>query len=160
MGGGSGRGAIMHTTEYMLSVDLGVKTGLALYSSEPRLIWYRSQNYGNKSRLKSDIYNILNHNPGIRHLIVEGGGDLAKLWLSEANKRNITCRQIYAEDWRKDLFNQYQVKDGLKAKQSALKAVNDIIRKMHGPKPTSMVHDAAEAILIGYWGIGKLGWVL
>jgi len=145
-------------TKYLLAVDLGVKTGMALYSNEPKLIWYRSQNYGNKNRLKADVSNILKDNPNLEYIVIEGGGDLAKIWRNEAVKHKIEIIQIYAEEWRKELFHNYQIKDGLKAKQSALDLVRNIIQKTNGPKPTSMVHDAAEAILAGFWGIKKVGW--
>jgi hypothetical protein len=33
-------------------VDLGLRSGLALFGSDGRLRWYRSQNFGSQSRLK------------------------------------------------------------------------------------------------------------
>jgi hypothetical protein len=30
----------------LLAIDIGVKTGLALYGHDGRLLWYRSQNFG------------------------------------------------------------------------------------------------------------------
>lgn len=143
----------------LLSVDLGVKTGLALYTSEPRLIWYRSKNYGNKNRLKADIRNILTNHQNLSYIIIEGGGDLAKLWKNEAMKRNIEVIQIHAAEWRKEVFHQNQMKNGPKAKQSAISLAKKVIMETNGPKPTSMVHDAAEAILIGYWGMKQAGWI-
>ncbi len=38
----------------LLAVDLGVKTGLALYGQDGRLLWYRSQNFGTAERLRRE----------------------------------------------------------------------------------------------------------
>jgi hypothetical protein len=137
--------------QYMLAVDLGVKTGLALFTTEGQLIWYRSRNYGNKQRLKQDIQNFFDHTPAISLVILEGGGDLAQLWKKECRRRAVSCRQIYAEEWRKDLFDPKEYRTGEEAKKQALKQAREVIDHCNGPKPTSMIDDAAEAILIGYW---------
>ena len=36
----------------LLAVDLGLRTGFALYGRDGRLVSYRSQNLGSKARLK------------------------------------------------------------------------------------------------------------
>jgi hypothetical protein len=142
----------------LLAVDLGVRTGFALYNSQGELLWYRSRNYGNKQRLRSDIQNMLSQIPSLSYVILEGGGDIARIWLKECRIRNISFRQIYAEEWRKDLFDPREVRTGEQAKQSAIQLAKKIISKCNGPKSTSMMDDAAEAILVGYWGLVQMGW--
>ena len=137
----------------LLAVDLGVRTGFALYNSDGNLVWYRSRNYGNKQRLRKDIQNMLSQIPSLSHVILEGGGDIARIWLKECRLRNIVFRQIYAEDWRKDLFDPKEVRTGEQAKLNAIQLAKKVIDQCKGPKSTSMLDDAAEAILIGYWGI-------
>ncbi len=66
--------------EFLFSVDLGVKTGFAMYNSAGKLVWYRSQNFGNKVRLKKAIPWILYPDKDINYLIIEGGGPLRKIW--------------------------------------------------------------------------------
>jgi hypothetical protein len=39
----------------LLAVDLGPRSGLALFGSEGRLRWYRSRNFGTQSRLKPAV---------------------------------------------------------------------------------------------------------
>lgn len=143
----------------LLAVDLGVRTGLALYNSEGNLLWYRSRNYGNKQRLRRDIQNMLSQIPSLSHVILEGGGDIARMWLKECRLRNIVFRQIYAEEWRKDLFDPRAVRTGEQAKLKAIHLAKNIISQCNGPKSTSMLDDAAEAILIGYWGLIKEKWI-
>ncbi|MBP6978736.1 MAG: hypothetical protein PHD61_11635 [Bacteroidales bacterium] len=137
----------------LLAVDLGVRTGFALYDSDGKLLWYRSRNYGNKYRLRGDIQNMLSQIPFLSVVILEGGGDIARIWLKECQRRNLKFIQIYAEDWRKDLFNPKDFRTGEQAKLSAIRLAKKIISQCSGPKPTSMLDDAAEAILIGYWGV-------
>lgn len=136
----------------ILAIDLGVRTGFALYNSEGKLLWYRSRNYGNKQRLRRDIQNMLSQIPSLSQVILEGGGDIARTWLKECRLRNIPARQIYAEDWRRDLFDPSEIRTGEQAKLSAMRLAKKIISQCEGPKSSSMLDDAAEAILIGYWG--------
>lgn len=39
----------------LLAVDLGLKTGLALFEGQGKLLWYRSHNYGTTERLKRAV---------------------------------------------------------------------------------------------------------
>ena len=43
----------------LLAVDLGLKTGLALYGEDGKLRWYRSKNFGTTARLKRAVYSLL-----------------------------------------------------------------------------------------------------
>lgn len=52
----------------LLAVDLGLRTGLALYGADGRLRWYRSQNYGSAERLRRAVYAELNAMPELRVL--------------------------------------------------------------------------------------------
>ena len=38
--------------QHLLAVDLGLKTGLAVFGEDGKLVRYRSQNYGTVARLK------------------------------------------------------------------------------------------------------------
>lgn len=143
----------------LLAVDLGVKTGLALYNSDNQLLWYKSQNYGNKSRLRQDIHNLMNQHHDLSYLVIEGGGALCDLWMKEADKRRIPCLRIYAEEWRKKFFFRKEMTNGDVAKKNASELARKVIKLTGGKNPTSLVHDAAEAILIGLWGLHKVGWL-
>ena len=86
----------------LLAVDLGLRTGLALYGHDGRLRWYRSQNFGARSRLKRGVHGLLNDLPDVALLILEGGS-LAEPWRSEAERRTVAVRQIDAATWRRAL---------------------------------------------------------
>lgn len=142
--------------QYLLAIDLGVKTGLALYDTEGKLSWYRSHNYGNKSRLKKHIPEIFNDIPGLTYLVIEGGGPLAEIWKSMAKRSGIKTIQVFAEQWRKQLFYDRQIRDGEMAKNNAIELARKVIIESGLPKPTALRHDTAEAILIGLWGIRNI----
>ncbi len=143
----------------LLAVDVGLKTGLALYSDDGRLSWYRSKNYGATSRLKRDVSNILHNVSDIQLLVIEGGGVLAMIWEHEAVRREIPFRQINAEQWRQKLLYPREQMSGLQAKHHAQDRARQIIIWSGLPRPTSLRHDAAEAILIGMWAALEMEWL-
>jgi len=144
--------------ELLLSIDLGVKTGMAMYSSDGRLLWFRSRNYGNKSRLKKAIPNLLSEDD-LRYLVIEGGGPLLKMWLQEAERKNIEVFATMADDWRKDLLLSREQRSGKDAKHNAMAHAYQVIDHLADNRATSLTNDAAEAILIGLWGMMKVGWI-
>lgn len=144
---------------FLLSVDLGVKTGLAMFRSDGRLLWFRSQNFGNASRLKRAIPWILNQEEELSHLIIEGGGPLLKIWKTETEKRNIDLISIMADEWRSSLLFDRERRKGTQAKMFALNFAEKAIHHLCDHRATSLNNDAAEAILIGIYGMQKLGWI-
>ena len=145
--------------ELLLAIDLGVKTGLAMYSSDGRLLWYRSHNYGNKARLKKAIPNILGEDEELRYVVIEGGGPLLKIWAQETERKNIELIKTMADEWRQDILLAREQRKGTDAKHNALIYAKQVIENLVSHRATSLTDDAAEAILIGLWGMLKVGWV-
>lgn len=143
----------------LLAIDLGLKTGLALYGADGRLRWYRSKNFGATSRLKRGAATILAELPGLTHLVIEGGGPLAEIWAREAERRGLIARLVSAETWRRELLLDREQRSGDRAKQAADHLARRVIDWSAAARPTSLRHDAAEAILIGLWGVLALGWL-
>ena len=81
----------------LLAVDLGIKTGLALYGRDGRLVWYRSRNFGTADRLRRAVHGLLNELADLDWLVLEGGGPLYHVWEREAQRRGISVRQVSAE---------------------------------------------------------------
>jgi hypothetical protein len=144
---------------FLLAVDLGLKTGLALYGEDGRLRWYRSKHFGSTASLKRAVYGIVNENPDLVMLVIEGGGNIAEIWEHEAQKRGITVRRITAEDWRKPLLFSREQRTGAMAKERAAWLADAVIAWSGLKRPTVPRHDAAEAILIGLWGVLEAGWL-
>jgi hypothetical protein len=138
---------------------LGLRAGFALYGDDGRLRWYRSQNFGAQSRMRQAAYAILHDLPDLQWVVLEGGGSLADLWRKAAEARTIGVIQTSAEVWRQQLLYPRQQRSGTDAKQHADQLARRIIDWSGAPRPTSLRHDAAEAILIGLWGVVQVGWL-
>lgn len=145
--------------ETLLAVDVGVRTGLALYGADGRLIRYRSHNFGNSARLRRGVPAILAENDDLVWVVLEGSGTLTDVWRREAEKLNLAVRQLPAEVWRKHFFYAREQRSGELAKRHADPMARKVIEWSGAPRPTSLRHDAAEAILIGLWGVIDVGWL-
>ena len=143
----------------LLAVDLGLRTGLALYGQSGRLLWYRSKNFGSKDRLRRGASGVLGEIADLGWLVLEGDRALAEIWEREAKGRNVSVRRVSAEEWRSKLLSPREQSSGPKAKQSADEMARKIIEWSGSPRPTSLRHDAAEAIVIGLWGMLHVGWL-
>lgn len=143
----------------LLAVDLGLRAGLALYGRDGRLHWYRSHNFGTMTRLKRGVYTILHELPQLHWLVLEGGGPLAAVWGKEAARRSIGVMGVSAEEWRARLLTDRQQRSGVEAKQNADTLARAVIDWSGADRPTTLRHDAAEAILIGLWGVHQVGWL-
>ncbi len=143
----------------LLAVDLGVRTGFACWGDDGRLRWYRSQNFGSSARLRRGAPRILDTEPDLARLVIEGGGPLATLWRSAAEGRQLETRQVSAEEWRGLFLLAREQRTGADAKLAAARLARRAIAWGGGRAPTSLRHDAAEAVLVGLWGIVEAGWV-
>lgn len=145
----------------LLAVDMGLRTGLALYGQEGQLIWYRSTNFGSVPRLRRGIPNLLAGLPNPHYLVLEGGGKMAKIWEREAALRYIEFHCISAETWRNRLLLPRQQRNRLLAKHSAIGLAWEIIDWSGAARPTvPLENDTAEAIMIGLWGVLQVGWLV
>lgn len=135
----------------ILAIDLGLKTGFALFNQHGRLQECFSSHFASRKVLKKAVYQILKKYPDLTHLVIEGGGDLAPPWQREADKRGVSVVFISAEEWRQDLLFQKERRSGKSAKQHADTLARAIIAWSGSKKPASLRHDCAEAILAGFW---------
>jgi len=143
----------------LLAVDAGLRAGLARYGGDGRLVAYRSTNFGSTKRLRRGVYGVLRDLPTLEWLLVEGGGEVAEPWLREGERRGLRVRQIQAGAWRPSLLLPRERRRGSDAKAQADVLARRVIEWSGVPRPTSLRHDAAEAILIGLWGVLELGWL-
>lgn len=143
----------------LLAVDIGLKTGLALFGRDGRLCWYRSHNFGTTARLRRGVFRILDGIPSLAWLVLEGGGTLAHIWAREAGRRGVPVRQISAETWRRLLLYPREQRSSASAKECAEDLARRVIVWSRARRPTSLRDDAAEAILIGLWGALEVGWL-
>ncbi len=143
----------------LLAVDLGLRTGLALFGRDGRLAWYRSQHFGTRAALRRGVHGLLDTLPDLQRLVLEGGGPIADIWTREADRREIAVLRIAAEDWRARLLDTGSAKRRIEPKQGADALARRVIDWSGAARPTSLRHDAAEAILIGLFGVLDAGWM-
>ncbi len=140
---------IQDASGQVMSVDLGVKTGIAVFSAEGRLLWYGSRNYGSKNRLRSDLPRLLQQYSPLRMLVLEGGGALEEVWFREATYRHIPVISFHAGHWRELFFGSESLMHTGRAKEKAVELARRVIVLMGEHRATVPVHHAAEAILTG-----------
>jgi len=141
-------------TERLLAIDLGLRTGLACFDDQGLLRWYRSHNFGRASRLRRAVHQLLREHHTLTWLVLEGDRSLAEIWTREAQRRDIQTRMVAPETWRAALMPPRQRRSGSDAKRHADTLARQLIVEHGAPKPTGPLrHDAAEAILIGHWGV-------
>ena len=144
----------------LLAIDAGVRAGVAIYRDDGRLESYRSTNFGSVKRLKSGVYAVMRDVVGLERVVIEGaGGGIAEPWLREARRRDLPITQLSATKWRERLLLSRDRRRGVDAKEQADVLARRIIEWSGAPRPTSLRHDAAEAILIGLWGVLDAGWL-
>jgi hypothetical protein len=148
-----------HPAHDLLAVDLGLSTGMAVFGPDGRLRSYRSQHFANAASLRRAAYRLLGEYAGVRRVYLEGGGNLADIWEREGEKRGLAVHRVAAETWRAALLYPRQQRSGRHAKRSADELARRVIDWSGAPRPTSLRHDAAEAILIGLWAVLEAGWL-
>lgn len=143
----------------LLAVDVGVRTGLALWGDDARLRWYRSHNLGDAARLRRAIPGLLDAPGDLTRLVLEGGGALADAWTREGERRGLEVVRVSAELWRPLFLLPREQRASATAKDAADRVARRVIAWSGAARPTSLRHDAAEAVLIGAWGLLSAGWV-
>ena len=98
---------------------MGLRTGLAIYGPDGRLVSYRSKHFAKISELRRGIGTILRDTPPLAWIWLEGGGDIATVWEKQAVHRGIDFRQLQAHDWRPTLMLPRQQRNGEIAKREA-----------------------------------------
>lgn len=138
-----------------LAIDAGVKTGFALFSDQGTLLKFSSHNYGSMGCLKRDMKRFFILCDPLDAIIIEGGGNIAQAWRKEAECRNIDVIAFHAETWRREMFKISDPTKTKAVKELAIQTARKIIADAGLPLPKTLMADAAEAILAGYWAIKK-----
>lgn len=143
----------------LLAVDNGLHTGLAFYGRDGRLLRYNSRHFATRGVMRRAVYGLLEQCPAVVRVVLEGGGPLAEVWQRECSRRGLELRLVSAETWRRNLLFSREQRSGRQAKLNAGRLARRVIAWAGAPRATSLRHDAAEAILIGLWGVVDCGWL-
>jgi hypothetical protein len=146
-------------TATLLAVDLGLRSGLAQYGADGRLLMYRSTHFGSQQRLKKGVPGIFKALGPISHIVVEGDRYLGEVWQKSARNRGAQFQSVRPEQWRQLLLLPRKQRSGKAAKNEADSLARQVISWSGLKRPTSLRHDAAEAILIGLWAVLEFSWL-
>ena len=143
-----------------IGIDLGLATAFAIFNRDGRLESVRSRRFQSKNALRAAAASILDETPYVHSVIVEGGGDLAESWQKAAAHRGMHLRLVHAGEWRRMFLYEREQRDGAQAKAHALKLAAQVIEWSGTKGVTAQLgHDAAEAILVGLFGVIEAGWL-
>jgi hypothetical protein len=160
----------------LLAVDLGLKSGLALFSSCGKLLRYEQFHFSkddiqasSKNLMKEwehDAAGIVANDPDscvsthITHVAIEGADSyLLRAWMDAAN--DICILRVTPDEWRTELLIEKERTSGSNAKAAsrliARQVVEDfgVMPRHEGKFPT----DVAEAVCLGLYVSNKLGWI-
>ena len=160
-------------TPLLVALDLGLRFGWAFYTQRGTLIGYGSHHCSGRVQLKKCAYTLIQTLPPESELWIEGGGALLKFWTKPAVKRNLVIHTFHAHQWRKICFDLHSsTLSSLSSKEAKLKAIEkakNLIelqsqqnqkRHLQKIKKTSTLrHDTAEAILMGWWALLQTEWI-
>ena len=152
----------LHISEecpHLLAIDLGLRLGWSCFQSNGQLIAYGSHHCGQANKLNAISYKALKALPFGSHIVVEGNGRLLKYWSKNAVKFDLGLTIIHAEQWRATCLSAADRQDGKLAKLAALRLAHKLIRVTAQHGAVTLRHDAAEACLIGWWGLHHVGWI-
>lgn len=144
-----------------VGVDLGLATGIATYNRDGRLEGVRSRHFQSRDALRAAAGAILDEIPHVHSVILEGGGELAEVWQRAAAHRGIHLRVVQAHEWRARFFYPREHRSGPEAKEHAIKMAAQVVAwsETRGVSGASLGHDAAEAIMVGLFGVLEAGWL-
>jgi hypothetical protein len=141
----------------LVAVDLGLRTGYAVYGLDGRLLRHGSRHFANRSRLRAGAPALLREVGRLSVLVVEGDRTLATAWERHADRRGARTLSVAPEVWRARLLHPRERRDTRTAKRAADALARLVIEELGDTAPTSLRHDAAEAVLVGLWGLLEIG---
>ena len=144
-----------------LGIDLGLATGIAVYNRDGRLESVRSRHFQSRDALRAAAGAILDEIPHVHGVILEGGGELAEVWQRAAAHRGIHLRVVQAREWRSRFFYPREHRSGAEAKEHAIRMAGQVVAwsEPKGVAASALGHDAAEAIMVGLFGVIEAGWL-
>jgi len=146
-------------TERLLAVDLGLRCGFAVWTSDGRLDTWRSTRFARPGQARRAVDGVVGAVEGLAALVLEGDRLLARPWQRAADRRGVEHQLIGAEIWRADVLYAREQRNGKLAKDAADTLARVAIERFADHRSPTLKHDVAEAILIGAWAAAARGWI-
>ena len=176
--------------ELLLAVDLGLRTGFALYNDEGQLLTYENVEFGSPQELEEGALHRIREweaqfkplpnekdakpTARISHIAIEGADvELRQVWReicsqsdSDDNTDHAAApRQLLLvrpEEWRADLLSSKEKRSGQKSKEAARLIARQVVADFGvcGIHQGKFPTDVAEAVCLGYHVSRRLGWIV
>jgi len=143
----------------LLAVDVGLRTAMAGFDQNGRVVFLQSRHFRSSTVLRKAVPGLLAEFSQLEHVVLEGGGELAKVWQKNLDRAGFAHSLVHADRWRKDMFYPREQRNGPIAKQAALDLFTSVISWSGLSGSFSKQDDAAEAVLCGFWWAWQAGWV-
>jgi Icc-related predicted phosphoesterase len=143
----------------LLAVDLGLRTGTAVFNSSGAVLAVDSWRFKDHDDLDQGLQQLLSSHD-ITHVVIEGEDrKLFSIWRRAIERlEGVQLARVVADDWRRMLLSRKEMRDARKAKNAAGMIAKQILKgneELHGKKLSS---DASEALLVGCYAVRVLGW--
>jgi len=156
---GHSNGADSSKPRRLLAVDLGLRTGAALFDQDGKIIRVDSCRFNDHDALKQGLDDLIIKS-GVTDVVIEGEDrKLFNIWKKaiEQLPGNVNLARVIADDWRQDFLLKREQMNAYKAKEAAsLIAKQFLVGTEYESAKLSV--DAHEAILIGHYSLRVLGW--
>jgi len=143
----------------ILAIDLGLRTGLAVWDDTARLRTWQTIRFRTPRALSAGARTIARDlDDDVVLAVTEGDLDLARPWDRALGARGVRVLHVQAHQWRGDVFADRPGLDGKAAKRAAVTLARRLVRQHAERGAPHLKHDAAEAICLGYWACWREGW--
>jgi predicted phosphodiesterase len=157
--------------ELLMAVDLGLRTGVSLYSNVGKLVRYEQFQFDSPDSLHIAASHLLHqweidasnstHSWAVTRIAIEGGDPpLREAWRLAANGQRVLL-QVKPEEWRADLLVTKEKMDGDSAKAASRLIARQIVADygVERHDGCKFQTDMAESILLGLHVSRRLGWI-
>jgi hypothetical protein len=151
--------------QLLLSVDLGLRTGLCLFVSTGKLLRYADRQFDSEEDLERGAREVLSsweRDAGhyIARVAIEGSDpDLVGAWSRAVGDRLVL--NVRPDHWRQDLLAPQDRECGERSKEASRSLARNIIDRFAADNLERVPYstDCAESILLGLHVAQRLGWI-
>jgi predicted phosphodiesterase len=143
----------------LLAVDLGLRTGAALFDEDGKLLRLDSCRFVDPEGLEQGLEDLIIKSC-VTHVVIEGEDrKLYNIWKNAIEKLpgDVKMARVVADDWRHDFLLKKEQKFAHKAKEAASLIAKQFLAGTDY-ETVKLSVDAHEAVLIGHYSLRVLGW--
>ena len=143
----------------LLAVDLGLRTGAALFDQDGKLLRLDSCRFVNPEELEQGLEDLIIKSC-VTHVVIEGEDrKLYNIWKKAIEKLpgDVKMARVVADDWRQDFLLKKEQKYAHIAKEAASLIAKQFLAGTDY-ETVKLSVDAHEAVLIGHYSLRVLGW--